>query len=226
MEGKDRNLDRLSDTHTCYQGPWRHADVPSSFNESLVAPPPGNAVSKGSIAKFWHQSFWTFWRETMIWLLPSLSATSRLASVAVTLLAQGLSPEQPTNQVTNYWRWTKVQPSQPNLGQCQRALVAPDLHVKSAEAAVVPEAVPVSLCPIQLLSSPSHRCSSPGHSLINILHAKLSPGVWFPRSPPRNSRTVLARCFTSIFLNPQGPLPEMLSSLSLRMRKLRPVKPP
>ena len=59
MQEKDRNLDRLSDTHTCYQGPWRHADVPSSFNESLVAPPPGataGAVSKGSIAKFWHQS--------------------------------------------------------------------------------------------------------------------------------------------------------------------------
>ena len=144
----------------------------------------------------------------------------------MTLLAQGLSPEQPTNQVTNYWRWTKVQPSQPNLGQCQRALVAPDLQVKSAEAAVVPEAVhrlPLPH-PALVLSLPQVFIT---RTLLNKnLHAKLSLGVWFPGSPPRNSRTVLARCFTSISLNPQGPLPEMLSSLSLRMRKLRPVKPP
>ena len=157
-------------------------DILSSFNESLVAAPPGNVVSKGSVAKFWHQSFWTFWRETIIWFLPTLSATPRLASVAVTLLAQGLPPAQPTNQVTNYWRWMKVQPSQPNLGQCQRVPVARDFHMKSAEAAVMPEAVHLPLPhPASVLSLP--QVFIPRTLLNKHPACETQPGSLVPREP-------------------------------------------
>ena len=181
-------------------------DILSSFSESLVAPPPGNVVSKGSVAKFLCQSLWTFWRETIVWFLPTLSATSRLASVAVTLLAQGLLPAQPTNQVTNYWRWTKVQPSQPNLGQCQRASVAPDLHVKSAEAAVVPEAVPLPLPhPASVLFLP--QVFIPRTLLNKHPACETQPGSLVPREPSpkqEDSTCQVFRIYLSQSLEPSA----------------------
>ena len=179
------------------------SDILSSFSESLVAPPPGNVVSKGSVAKV--QSFWTFWGETIVWFLPTLSATSRLASVAVTLLAQGLPPAQPTNQVTNYWRWTKVQPSQPNLGQCQRAPVAPDFHVKSAEAALVPEAVPLPWPhPASVLSLP--QVFIPRTLLNKHAACETQPGSLVPRepSPEQDSTCQVFRIHLSQSLEPSA----------------------
>lgn len=107
-----------------------------------------------------------------------ISTSLRLAWVAVALLAQDHPPFGKSQSIEiDHCRSPRAWPSQPNLEHFPRAILAPGLFVRLAEAAIVPGAVYfLSLPHVSSFLSLPHVFIS-GHSLINIVHAKLSLGI-------------------------------------------------